>query len=302
MSRNKSIYSYGDKLLCHENRNTNTGRLLFLLSELCLNRFKWENLPPSIEPRHIEKALFEHGQCFVFEHKEYGLIALPCNNSNQLNIYGEPTQVTVTGVGETFGQFNVKTDGVRIMANELCYPTILHVAYYTDMIARTDETMLKNLDRIKMPYIIATTKENEQTHRAILKKIRAGEDEIFVDSMLSNGGKLGIEVLQTGVEYLIDKLQAHKNNLMNEFLTIMGLNNTNANNDKKERLLVDEVNVNNGEILMYSELEFKMREKACEEINKMFGTNITVKKYIEELGEQFIDADKDAIGGEKESE
>ena len=188
--------------------------------------------------------------------------------------------MTVTGVGESFGQFNVKTDGVRILSNELAYPSILHIAYYTDMLAKTDETILKNLDRIKMPYIIATTKENEQSHRAIMKKIRAGEDEIFIDSMLSNGGKLGIEILQTGVEFLIDKLQAHKNNLMNEFLTIMGLNNTNANNDKKERLLVDEVNVNNGEILMYAELEFKMREKACEEINKMFGTNIKVTKYI----------------------
>ena len=223
MSRNKSIYSLGDKL--HFNNDlSNKGRLFALLSQLCLNRFKWENLPPSIEARHIEKALFTHGQCFVFEHGELGLIALPCNNSNQLNIYGEPTHVTVTGVGESFGQFNVKTDGVRILANELEYPPILHIAYYTEMIGKTDEAMLKNLDKIKMPYIIATTKENEKTYRHIMEKIRNGEDEIFIDTMLSNGGKLGIEVLQTGVEFLIDKLQAHKNNLMNEFLTIMGKN------------------------------------------------------------------------------
>lgn len=297
MSKHKSIYSLGDNLLCRENFNTNKGRLLFLLSQLCLNRFKWENLPPSIEPRHIEKALFEHGQCFVFEHKEYGLIALPCNNSNQLNIYGEPTHVTVVGVGESFGQFNVKTDGVRILSNELCYPNILHIAYYTEMIAKTDETMLKNLEKLKMPYIIATTKENELTHRAILKKIKDGEDEIFVDSMLSNGGKLGIEILNTGVNLLIDKLQAHKNNLMNEFLTIMGLNNTNANNDKKERLLVDEVNVNNGEILMYSELEYKMRLTACEQINRKYGTNISVKKYVEELSNQFQTGEGGGLDG-----
>ena len=61
----------------------------------------------------------------------------------------------------------------------------------------------------------------------------------------------------------------------------MGLNNSNANNGKKERLLVDEVNVNNGEILMYLDVDYKNRVKACEEINKRFGLNVKVSKNIE---------------------
>ena len=75
---------------------------------------------------------------------------------------------------------------------------------------------------------------------------------------------------------------------MCEFLTLMGLNNSNANNNKKERLLVDEVNVNNGEILMNLDVDFKNRLEACERINKRFGLNISVKKNIFDISNEFL--------------
>ena len=285
MSKHKSIYNLGDKLTMRDiNFTSNFGRLFGLFANLTLSRFIWENLPPSIEERHIELPLFQHGEVFVFEHKDYGLVALPCSSTGELNIYGEPTRVNVTGYGQTIGVYNI-SDGVRIINNDMRIPSILNTLYYANMIDKTDETMLKNLDKLKLPYIITTTKENEHSYKLLIDKIMRGEDAIFIDTMLSNGGKLGIEVLNTNVPYLIGDLQQHKNNLMDDFLTIVGLNNTSANNDKKERLLVDEVNVNNGQILMYLDLDYKHRERACEEINKKFGTNIQCKKRIDILAE-----------------
>ena len=67
-------------------------------------------------------------------------------------------------------------------------------------------------------------------------------------------------------------------------MTWLGLNN--ANTEKKERLIVDEVNSNNMHILMNLDLEFKNREKACEEINKRYGLNIKVVKAIDEFAEE----------------
>ena len=296
MSRNKSMYNKGDGLLLDENlRNSNFGRLHSLFTNLALNRFKWEGLPPSIKPRHIENALHSHGACFIFDHHEYGLICLPCYSNGKLNIYGEPTHVTVIGHGESIGDYPVK-DGVRIMNNDLSTPTKLSVLYYANAIAQTDKTMYKNLKKLKNPYIVATTKENELTYKNLLKQIEEDKDEIFVDNRLTQGGNLGIEVLNTNVPYLIDKLQAHKNDLVNEFLTIMGLNNTNANNNKKERLLVDEVNVNNGEILMYLDIDYKNRDDACKEIKEKFNLDVKVTKNIENLSEIFME------GGDKNGE
>ena len=153
--------------------------------------------------------------------------------------------------------------------------------------------MDKNLKKLKIPYIVATTKQNELTMKNLMKKINNDEDEILLDEKMTNGGNVGIEVLNTNAPYYIDKYQQHKNDLMCEFLTIMRLNNSNANNGKKERLLVDEVNVNNGEILMYLDVDYKNRVKACEEINKRFGLNVKVIKNIENLSTDFLGATKE---------
>ena len=292
MSKTKSIWNKGDALLLEENFNDrNLGRLFFLFSNLALNRFTWENLPSGLESRHIEKALFEFGQCAFYDDESVGLICLPCVSSNNLNVYGDPTEVVLHGINYSK---NVKVkDCVRVLNNDNCTPTSHHVNYYVKKIYEVDKAMDKNLKKLKIPYIVATTKQNELTMKNLMKKINNDEDEILLDEKMTNGGNVGIEVLNTNAPYYIDKYQQHKNDLMCEFLTIMGLNNSNANNGKKERLLVDEVNVNNGEILMYLDIDYKNRLKACEEINKRYGLNVKVTKNIENLSTDFLGSTKE---------
>ena len=53
-------------------------------------------------------------------------------------------------------------------------------------------------------------------------------------------------------------------------------------NDKKERMIESEVDSNNQLLLFNISDMLAERKKACEEINKLFGTNITV-----ELSDEF---------------
>lgn len=291
MSSKKSIWNKGVELLLNESINQrNLGRLFFLFSNLALNRFVWEGLPEGLESRHIERALFEYGQCAFYDDNEVGLLCLPCVPSNMRNVYGEPTEVVLHGINYS-KDVKIK-DVVRILNNDNCFPTLHQVNYYVSKIYEIDKAMDKNLKKLKMPYIVASTKENELTMKNILKQVKDDQDEIYVDSKMTIGGDVGIHVLKTETPYLIDKYQQHKNDLMCEFLTIMGLNNSNANNGKKERLLVDEVNVNNGEILMHLDVDFKNRQIACEQINKKFGLNISVRKNIELLSEQLFEGEE----------
>ena len=292
MSKNKSIWNRGDELLLSDTlQSRNLGRLFYLFTNLALNRFKWEGLPQGLESRHIEKALFEFGQCAFVDDKEVGLICLGCSNTGGYNVYGEPTNVLLTGVG--YSKHYPLSEVERILNNDTLVPTKFHVEYYTNKIYEIDKAMYKNLKQQKRPFVIATDKETQLTMKNVMKQVKEDEEEIYVDKRLDNGGQLGINVLQTNAPYLIDKYQQMKNDLMCEFLTIMGLNNSNANNNKKERLLVDEVNVNNGEILMHLDVDYKNRLEACERINKRFGTNITVKKNIFTLTEEFNEGGED---------
>ena len=57
-------------------------------------------------------------------------------------------------------------------------------------------------------------------------------------------------------------------------LTFLGINN--ANTDKKERLITNEVDSNNELINYYLNCFYKPRKNACDEINKKYGLNIKV--------------------------
>ena len=276
MSKVKSEWNRGVGLLIDNQVNdTNFNRLFNLFTNLALNRFKWDNLPQGLESRHIENALFRYGQAGFVDDNELGLICLPASPRG-LNVYGDPTSILLTGNG--FSKEYKINDIVRILSNDVAYPTIMHINYYADKIARVDKAIDMNISHQKTPYILKTTKQNELSMKNLIQRIERDDYAIFIDEKMTNGGDTGLILDSTLVPFVADKLQEHKNNLVCELLTILGLNNNDSNNLKKERLIVDEVNANNQEIEMYLDTDYKNRKKACEEINNKFGLNIKVEK------------------------
>ena len=298
MSSNKSIWNKGVNLMLDEELNDhNISRLFSLFSCLAMNRFKWKNLPNEISSRKIEKYLYEYGQVLFFDDSSYGLLCLPCSPSSGFNVYGSPLAFHVHGIG--YDKDVKREDGIRIKSNDNCFPMKHHMLYYATKIAKCDKAIDVNVTQQKFPYIVGTTKQNELTMRNIMDKVEKDELTIYVDEKLNMGGELGIEVAQLNAPFVADKLQQHKNNLMCELLTLLGLNNTASNNMKKERLLVDEVNVNNDEIKMYLDMELKCREVACEKINKKYGLNISVEKVQKDIEPNILGVEEQkGLGGE----
>ena len=295
MGKSKSIWNKGVGLLLDTHENSNLAILLNEISLLALNRFKWTNLPHGLESRHIEKALFEHGQCAFFEHENGGIFCLPCSPSNGVNVYGDPLGYTVHGIG--YSNILNSESVVRILNNDRGTPTTPLVLKYANLINEIEITQSRNLKHQRVPYILPCTKDNELTVKNIYNKIDTGQEVIFVDSKITNGGDLGVHVLNTEAKYIVNDLQEHKNNLINELLTKLGLNNSSPNGSKHERLLVDEVNVNNGQILMYLDIEYKNRLLACEQINKKFGLDVKVEKVIDNLSHDFLGYQKEGFNG-----
>ena len=88
----------------------------------------------------------------------------------------------------------------------------------------------------------------------------------------------GVKVLKTDAPIVFDKIQIQKHQLWNEVMTFLGVNN--ANQDKKERLVDDEVQANNEQVKICLDVMLKARQSACNEINRIFGTNIKVSARI----------------------
>ena len=270
----------------------NYSRLYKHYKNIALNRYRWENLPDGISSKNIEKFLFETGQVFFTNDKNYGFICLPCSSAGMQNVYGEPLRFVLTGVG--FSKTYDRNSGIWILDNDAMLSMRQNVEYYAYKINAIEKTMAQNLRQQKFPYIMLTTEENRLSANIMSDQIANGKDVIFVDKDFAKNGELGIQTLPTLAPYLLDKLQQAKIFYEKELLQILGIDCT---IEKRERLLVDEINSNNEEILTNLDLGFKYREEACKLINEKYGLNVRVYKVIEELNKREI-----AITENKEEE
>lgn len=248
-----------------------------------LDVFRWENLPNGIESRFIERQLYEYGECFFYNHKAFGLVCLPCYDTNMQNIYGEYNQgIVISPNGIINEVVNYKEDGVHIWNNDLREPTRGYIEDYSNKMTQTELAIKMNITQQKFPYFITCNKKNELSMRNLYQRIELGEPAIFhTDAVNIND----IQVLPTQAPYVVDKLNQYRFELEREILTFLGINN---NFEKKERLVTDEVNSNNEFIQRNIEIQLKNREKAVEQINKKFGLNIKVVKVNQKVEDEMI--------------
>lgn len=237
---------------------------------LALDCFEWVNLPPLIESRYIEKALYNEGECFFYEDPLKGFMVLPCSSTNKVNFYNEPLQLYVRGYG--ISELKEIDEGVRIINNDLAIATDIYVEEYARKMTEVELAIKANIKQQKFPYMIKCDKTNEFTMKNLFKNVVDGDPVIYYSKNYNLGD---FNVLNLNSPYVVDRLIDYKIELENEILSFFGLNNA---RQKKERLIVDEVNVNNDFIDRNIELMYKTRVKACEEINKKFGLDLFVIK------------------------
>lgn len=275
------------KPVINDNIERETIRLTKYYQMLALNRYKWENLPNGIESRYIEQMLFDNGECALFDHPDLGLCVLRSSSRENLNIYGEPTKLSLTGFNEH--RTIMMDECVRIMNNDLALSTLPDIVYYARRMAEIDDIIMQNLRQQRVPYLFATDETNSFSMKTLYDRMYQGEPAIFIDKEMLKGEPENIMVIPTVTPYLVDKLQIQKQEMERELLTFLGINNT---LEKKERLLVDETNSNNQFIKMASDIGFKQRQLACEQMNQMFGLNVRVIETQDEFETEVLDDGK----------
>lgn len=266
-------------------KNKHINRLYNRYKLLALNIFKYDNLPNNIEPRHIENALFNFGQCVFFEDSELGFVVLPCSDGGDQNIYGDSKTVIAQGFGysknitlinsvdSVVKEMKNITKGIRIINNDLKEPLQDLIYNYAYNMYNVEKSINFNIRQQKFPYLVVTNTKNELSMKTLFKKIEETEEIAIYGSKDLNLDN--INAINLNTPYVVDKLNQYKYELEREILTDLGLNNT---IEKKERLLSDEVNSNNDYIFRKVELMYKTRKQAIDLINSVYGLNITIEK------------------------
>lgn len=234
---------------------------------LATSLFTWENLDEVAgfgASRFLEQSLFNNGRACFVKDDELGFMVLKVNPSDKLNIYNLPTKVMAWSIGyEKNYDFD---DVVYIMNNELQLPTSQTINLIAYRLYETERTIDTNLIAQKTPILIEGDTKTILTLKNVYMQYSGNTPFIFGNKQFDISNKLN--VLKTDAPYLIDKLTIHKHELWNEALTYLGIDN--ANTDKKERLITDEVESNNDLINFYLNCFYKTRKQACELINEKF--------------------------------
>ena len=249
---------------------TNNATYIDYLNRLCLlatSLFTWENLDEVAgfgASRFLEQSLFDNGRACFVKDDELGFMALKVKPSDKLNVYNLPTKVMAWSIGyEKNYNFD---DIVYIMNNELQLPTSQTINLIAYRLYETERTIDTNLIAQKTPVLIEGDTKTILTLKNVYMQYSGNTPFIFGNKQFDISNKLN--VLKTDAPYLIDKLTIHKHELWNEALTYLGIDN--ANTDKKERLITDEVESNNDLINFYLNCFYKTRKHACELINEKF--------------------------------
>lgn len=254
-----------------------------------MGMFEYKNLPKTLSARSIEKYLQGSGTCLICNVTENmiknpeakgqsGLYALPCKAGGVLNADYLPTRAIV--VSSWLGlsaEFDLMKDEAVYMWNDSLLEGLssLYSVYASELV---DNVLTLHFQEVhnRILSVIKAQDEDEKTDG--LDFLHDYEDGKFAslmsENMLENLKNNRVEPFKgSQISSIKDTLEARQWLLAHWNIEI-GLNDN--YNMKREALNENEIEANADTLTPLLDDMFKCRKKGVEEINRIFGTNISV--------------------------
>lgn len=239
--------------------------------------YKWE-LPKSINQRYFEYTLFLNGYLAVFNNPKYGVVAQRCSFSNY-DIYFQPKDITVNNT-----KFFIKPIKRTLDVNAVLFTLEEDycgigdlLSFYTGLLSELWLSLMMNVKNSHLAYMFGCeNKQQADTMKTIFDDIASGKVATFYDKNLHDKmtGKLSIEMFNQNLKqnYLVTDILNDIKTVLKMFDTEIGI--PNANSEKKERMISDEVNQNNIETFSRSEMWLNRLQDNCKQVNEMFASEL----------------------------
>lgn len=244
----------------------------FLLKKI-LSRFEFTGLPEFWEKDYFLEVLFLDGKICILD-TTLGVIPLKCGLTG-IGVFEQPTRTIIANpvLGNMERTIDVDCAVIRLQYNYAGVGWIIN--RYATLLAMCDSSVAVNLMNTKAAYVFkADSKAQAATIQKMYDDITMGKPAVFVgeNGALNNDNMFSMPAKQN---FIADDIQLLKRKIINEFLTEIGINNTNL--DKRERLTDDEVNANNDEVIANIQHWYDNIKDGIERANKLFGLNLDVK-------------------------
>lgn len=243
---------------------------------LAENVFAFKNVPENVDISYINRNLLLKGAVVWFKDEVMGTIALPFTTRGEFDIYGNPRVVDARAFnGRYYRRLNIQeNEGVIMYDNASRYPIYADIVQMAERIAMCVKTNDVNIKQQRTPRIWKTTQDMKKSVEDIINNIDClVEDVTTYDSIDWDD----VSVVLAPAPYVADKIDDHLDKLWAEFYRLIGV--ASIIEQKKERLIQDEMTASQGGTIASRFSRFEPRAKAIEKINKLFGEKMSVYYY-----------------------
>lgn len=274
--------------------NTETAYYEWALMWLVYYRYKLK-IPDHIALNFFRYWLFHWGSIGLVYTNKFGWIAGNYGVS-EIDLYYQPRQLTFAN--PFLPDIKIGIVGINSCIIK-CFDDFTGFKPYirrtATKLAACDKAMDVNLMTASMGKLLgAPNKKIASTLKEALDDLTIGKPYVTINSSDLEAINVNQLVSELGSEFIADKVQELKRTYINEFLTLIGVNNANLN--KRERLITDEVNANNDEVFAIPTLVLEDNLKPSME----FASKLTGEEFSVELREQsqVLAASEKLLGGD----
>lgn len=242
----------------------------YLLQE-AISVFKWD-LPETWSKDYFLYTLYTYGYVAIINTNKYGVIPQMCGLRGY-DVFYRPTNAIIsnpllTGILEP--RIGTQCTLIKLQPD---YGGITDlVTKYADIMAMTMQTAGCNIQASKLAYVFtAENKAGAESFKKMYDSIASGNAMVVQDAKLKRAdGTSAWEMFTNNLRnnYVAGDMLADLQKWRNMFCTEIGI--PNANTEKKERMLSDEVNANNQETYTKADMWLEELKEGCKQAVSMF--------------------------------
>lgn len=232
------------------------------------------DIPPDWDKDYVAYTLFARGFGVVVKLDRFGVIFQGCTLYGR-NVYYQPTRaMTANPLYTSPAQGWIIGKNCEVVKLQPDFSSIVDiVTTYASRLALASEAWQMNTQNSKLAFVIGADKSGAATFEKLYDKIQSGVPAVASgNNMFTKDGKPKWLTFSTDLKqnYISPDISADMRSIMSEFDSFVGIP-SNPNSDKKERLIVDEVDANNVETDTLLDLMVSTLNDGFTRVNEMFG-------------------------------
>lgn len=249
------------------------------LLEKVYSCIEMKNVPDWWDLNYMMYSLLIFGKICFLETDIYGVIPQHCSLGG-FNVFYQPAYANVRNPHLTINRPLMIGSECEIVKLQPNYSGVMDiVCYYADMLSLCAENVGLNIVNSKLAYVFtAQNKSSAESFKKMFDKIASGEPIVVQDrKLLDENGKKTWDAFANNLSnnYIADRILNDMTTWENKFCTEIGI--PNANTQKKERLITDEVNANTVDTESKIMLWIDTMNRDLKKVNRMFNLNLSAE-------------------------